>query len=77
MRVRPERLSPLTCAKLGALVPLFVSALVEIGALLLPSGAAVAAAAGSGVGGDGRDGRLALAALLVPALEALTYVRAS
>ena len=62
-----SRLSPLTRAKLCALLLFFVATLVEIGAQLLPDG------------GSGKQGRsrldLALAALLVPALEAITAVR--
>ena len=57
--LRPPRLSPLTLAKLAVLGPLFLVLLVEIGAL---------------VRFGGSDGRLALASVLVPALEALTCV---
>lgn len=56
----PRRLSLLAMVKLFALVPLFLVLLVEIGAL---------------VRADATGGRLVLASLLVPALEALTCVR--
>ena len=65
--LQPSRLSPLARAKLCALLLFFATTLVEIGAQLLPDG---------GIGKQGRSSLdLALAALLVPALEAITAVR--